>query len=221
VVFSQNHDQAGNRARGERLSALTGREQLKLAASAVLLSPYVPLLFMGEEYGELSPFLYFVSFGDRALADAVFEGRIGAFGARAAVPDPQAAETFLESKLAWERRREGGHANLCAFYKALIALRKKTPALSTCYREGMCIFCDERTLTVCFVRTCGGDAALCCLNFNSGPAEIHILLPGSRWKKLLDSAEAQWLGPGPDQLAGPDAVLPMQPFSAAVFSKER
>ena len=75
VVCLQNHDQVGNRARGERLASLVPPGALRLAAALLLLSPYVPLLFMGEEHGEANPFLYFVSHGDPALVEAVREGR--------------------------------------------------------------------------------------------------------------------------------------------------
>src|SRR5579862_790268 len=102
VVFSQNHDQVGNRALGERLSRLVSFEGQKLAAGVTLLSPFVPLLFMGEEYGETSPFQYFVSHGDKDLIEAVRRGRqeeFASFGWKTEVPDPQAESTFVNSKL--------------------------------------------------------------------------------------------------------------------------
>lgn len=98
VVFAQNHDQVGNRARGERLSTLVSFDGLKLAAGMVLLSPFVPLLFMGEEYGETAPFLYFTSHSDPTLVEAVRKGRLeefAAFGCEDEVPDPQDEATFL------------------------------------------------------------------------------------------------------------------------------
>src|SRR5262249_10339999 len=90
VVAIQNHDQIGHRAAGERLTTILSPEQLRLAAALVLLSPYVPLLFMGEEYGETNPFQYFISHGDESLAAAVRDGRraeLSSFAWAGDVPD--------------------------------------------------------------------------------------------------------------------------------------
>ncbi|HYL79755.1 MAG TPA: malto-oligosyltrehalose trehalohydrolase, partial [Candidatus Acidoferrum sp.] len=127
VVCGQNHDQVGNRARGDRLSRLVGFEALKLAAAAVLLSPYVPLLFMGEEYGERAPFLFFTDFGDPALRTAVGRGRqeeFAAFGWTGDVPDPQDEGSFIRSKLDWELRTQEPHCRLWEYYRALLHLRR-------------------------------------------------------------------------------------------------
>lgn len=133
VVFSQNHDQTGNRMLRERLSTLVSFESLKLASGIVLLSPYIPLFFMGEEYGEDAPFLYFVSHSDPALIEAVRQGRkkeFSEFKWQGEPPDPQSTETFLKSKISWNKRMGGNHKVLLDFYKHLITLRKTTPALS-------------------------------------------------------------------------------------------
>jgi maltooligosyltrehalose trehalohydrolase len=119
----QNHDQVGNRAAGERLAALVEPPALRLAAAILLLSPYVPLLFMGEEHGETAPFLYFVSHGDPELIAAVREGRrrgFAAFGWQGEVPDPQAEATFEASRPRWDRAEEGSGAALRALYRALL-----------------------------------------------------------------------------------------------------
>jgi maltooligosyltrehalose trehalohydrolase len=132
VVAIQNHDQTGNRARGERLAALVSRDALRLAAALLLLSPYVPLLFMGEEHGETNPFLYFVSHGDPALIEAVRKGRqeeFASFGWKGEVPDPQAEETFEASRPRWERAEAGEGARMLALYRELIRLRRTEPAL--------------------------------------------------------------------------------------------
>src|SRR6202790_1374279 len=102
VVCNQNHDQVGNRAAGERLTGLVSFEALKLAAGITLLSPFVPMLFMGEEYGEPAPFQYFTSHGDPELGEAVRRGRreeFAAFGWEGSVPDPQNEHTFSRSSL--------------------------------------------------------------------------------------------------------------------------
>ncbi len=125
VVCDQNHDQVGNRPLGERLSTLVPWDALAPISSLVLLGSALPLLFMGEEYGEQNPFLYFTSHGDPALAKAVSEGRRGEHisdvGDR--VPDPQAEETFRRSRLA--HRRDGRHGELRDHYRRLLALRRK------------------------------------------------------------------------------------------------
>ncbi|MCL5257567.1 MAG: malto-oligosyltrehalose trehalohydrolase, partial [Chloroflexi bacterium] len=121
VVCSQNHDQVGNRALSERLSSLVSFEALKLAACAVVLSPFVPLLFMGEEYGEPAPFLYFISHLDPQLVEAVRRGRRAEFAAfqwTGESPDPQAEETFQRAKLDYGLRGAGQHRILLNFCTA-------------------------------------------------------------------------------------------------------
>ncbi len=117
IVFNQNHDQIGNRALGERLSMLVSFEKLKLAAAVLLLSPYIPMLFMGEEYGDDTPFYYFVSHSDPALVEAVRKGRreeFKDFGFTSEPPDPQNEKTFNDSKIHWEKRTQGEHSHLIA-----------------------------------------------------------------------------------------------------------
>jgi maltooligosyltrehalose trehalohydrolase len=132
VVYTQNHDQVGNRAAGERLAALIPPAALRLAAALLLLSPYVPLLFMGEEYGERAPFLYFVSHSDERLVESVRAGRraeFESFGWTGEIPDPQAQATFERSRIDITVACEGEHAALRALYRALLAIRREEPAL--------------------------------------------------------------------------------------------
>jgi maltooligosyltrehalose trehalohydrolase len=119
VVFAANHDQIGNRALGDRLATRVDQRTLKLLAAAVLLSPSIPLVFMGEEYGETNPFQYFVSHSDPGLVDAVRKGRRGEFPSEQEPPDPQDPATFERSKL------DRQDSDLRAFYKEMIALRTK------------------------------------------------------------------------------------------------
>ena len=131
ITFLQNHDQVGNRARGDRLVTLVPPERLRLARAVMLLAPSVPMLFMGEEYGETAPFLYFCDFhGD--LARAVREGRRREFAAfpefaderaREAIPDPNAQDTFLSSKLDWSRAAQPEGRRVLDEHRALLALR--------------------------------------------------------------------------------------------------
>jgi len=128
VVFGQNHDQVGNRALGERLSTLVDLDSLKLTAGVTLLSPFVPLLFMGEEYGETRPFQYFTSHEDPHLIEAVRQGRrqeFSEFGWSGDLPDPQDEATFSRSTLDYDSRTADPHRSLWEFYHALIALRRK------------------------------------------------------------------------------------------------
>ena len=133
VVFSQNHDEVGNRVQSDRLSQRVSFEALKLAAGVVLLSPFIPLLFMGEEYGETAPFYYFVEHSDPNLAEAVRRGRreeFAAFAWQGEPPDPQDEATFLRSKLNHTLRHQEQHGRLWEFYKELIRLRNELPALA-------------------------------------------------------------------------------------------
>ncbi len=132
--YLQNHDQIGNRAQGERSGQLLSLEQSQLAAVLVLTAPFVPMLFQGEEWGASTPFLYFTQHEDLQLAQAVSRGRREEFAAfgwdPAAVPDPQAPETFLRSKLDWSEPGREPHATLLAWYRALVRLRRGIPSLT-------------------------------------------------------------------------------------------
>ena len=132
IVSSQNHDQIGNRPKAERIATLVGPDRQRLAAALVLLSPYVPLLFMGEDYGETSPFFYFVEHGDAALIDAVRAGRKQEFEALGTFDDqvdPQAEDTFARSRIDWAKRESADGAQMLATYRDLLALRREEPAL--------------------------------------------------------------------------------------------
>ena len=132
IVCAQNHDQVGNRPNGERLAALVTPERARLAAALVLLSPYLPLLFMGEEYGETAPFQYFVHHSDPELVDAVREGRkkeFAAIGNAEQQIDPQAEETFLRSRLNWRARETGNGQRLLSLHTDLLTLRREEPAM--------------------------------------------------------------------------------------------
>ncbi len=130
VVCIQNHDQIGNRAKGERLGRLVSRDLLKIAAALLMTSPFAPLIFQGEEWNASSPFQYFTDHKDPALAQAVREGRRKEFAhfvaAADEVPDPQAPETFQRSKLNWEERDRGEHAEMLAWYRNLIGFRRRS-----------------------------------------------------------------------------------------------
>jgi maltooligosyltrehalose trehalohydrolase len=133
VVCLQNHDQVGNRARGDRLPSLLGNPaKQRLASSLLLLSPYLPLIFMGEEYGEENPFPFFCSFGDPQLIEAVRQGRKQEFAelvGQGEVPDPQAEETFASARLSWSWPEGTVRAGLRRLYQDLLSARHQWPAL--------------------------------------------------------------------------------------------
>ena len=133
VVCIQNHDQVGNRASGDRLNTLlNSRAAHRLAASYFLLSPYVPLLFMGEEYGEENPFPFFCSFRDEELRRAVSEGRRREYSAHdreAVIPDPGAEETFKRARLSWSWPEGSERQGLRRLYRDLLSARREWPAL--------------------------------------------------------------------------------------------
>ncbi len=228
VVFSQNHDQVGNRMLGDRLSSLVSFEALKLAAGCVILSPYLPLLFMGEEYGETAPFLYFVSHSDPGLIEAVRKGRkeeFRAFGWEGEPPDPQDEGTFLASKLHWEERTKGSHGTLLRFYRQLIVLRTGTPALFELERERTDVrdCAAEKVLTILRMSADGTNSVCLLLNFGAGDVSFQTTLPEGQWEKILDSSDGMWDGPGavlPGMPGNGDAVA-MRGHSIAVYSAGR
>ncbi len=201
VVFSQNHDQVGNRVLGERLSNLdlVSFEALKIVAACVLLSPYIPLLFMGEEYGEDNPFLYFVSHSDKNLIEAVRKGRkeeFQAFKWDGEPPDPQSIETFLKSKIKWDKRYVGNHKVLCDFYMELIQLRRTIPAFMYPDKKCMDIFAAEGKRIFSVRRWNGGSEVYLFFNFDNVDIRFSIPPVKGAWKKFLDTSEEKWNGPG-------------------------
>ncbi len=150
--YLQTHDQVGNRARGERIGHLVSPGRQKAGAALVLTSPFVPMLFQGEEWAASSPFQYFTDHPDPTLAAAVREGRrreFAAFGWEPEeVPDPQDPATFLRSKLDWDERERGPHREMLAWYGDLIALRRATPALLDGRREAVEARVDEEAGTL-------------------------------------------------------------------------
>lgn len=225
VVFSQNHDQVGNRMLGERLSRLVNFESLKLVAGLVLLSPYIPLLFMGEEYGEDNPFYYFVSHEDTELIAAVRAGRkeeFREFLSRGEPPDPEAVSTFQASKLAWQKYENGSHALLLAFYRHLLRLRREISTLGTGDVRDWEAGCagDEGIL---WIRRHDAERELLVLfNMNERVRECRFPAEEGEWRKILDSAEETWGGSGSalDPEPGPKAAVIMEGRSCALYQRK-
>lgn len=199
-------------------------KDLKLAAGAVLLSPYIPLLFMGEEYGEEAPFLYFISHGDPDLIEAVRKGRKAEFKdfhATGEPPDAYSVETFKRCQLNWEQRTQGKHQILLKFYQKLIELRRQIPALRELNRKNIEVFSSDTNKLLWFRRWSDNSQIFCLMNFGEEIAHYQEKLPAGTWQKQLDSSETQWLGAGssiPEKL-NTDSTLILQPQSLVLYGK--
>jgi maltooligosyltrehalose trehalohydrolase len=185
VVCAQNHDQIGNRARGERLSMMLGVPQLKAIAALTVLSPFVPLLFQGEEWGAQTPFLYFTDHENAELGRLVAEGRSKEFNSfrwQGAVPNPQELETFTRSKLNWSELSEPPHAEIYDWYRRLIHLRRDGHGgAKAAGRAKAAVSVDAKAGYLRFVL---GDV-LCVFNFASAPQRLRT--PRGEWNLVLRS----------------------------------
>jgi maltooligosyltrehalose trehalohydrolase len=205
VVCSQNHDQVGNRARGDRLVVQAGIEPAKLAAGAVLVSPYLPLLFMGEEYGETAPFPYFTSHEGADLAEAVRRGRAEEFASfrwQGTPPDPQSEETFASARLRWDTREEPPHAGVLAWYRELLRLRRELPALGRPDPGSLETARGDDPPLVWLRRASGATEAIACLHFGADDQVLDVPFARAGLRVVLDSAEARFAGPGAGSLDG-------------------
>ncbi|PYP81031.1 MAG: malto-oligosyltrehalose trehalohydrolase [Gemmatimonadetes bacterium] len=226
IVCAQNHDQVGNRPLGERLASLVPAERQRLAAALVLLSPYIPLLFMGEEYGETAPFLYFIEHGDPALVEAVRAGRRREFEAlgqtAAAQIDPQSEETFARVKLDWDRRESPSGAQLLALYMDLLALRREEPTLkpgaSVVHVEGSTAWCTQlRSMPLqgdIFDAVRAQRTLWCAFNATGRPQDVPVPAEAPwGWRLRLSTDEPTYGGvglttaivPPADQVPAPDS----------------
>lgn len=147
LAYSQDHDQVGNRAKGERLTHLVGADRLRIAAAVLLLSPFVPMLFMGEEWAASTPFLYFTDHVDERLGRAVSDGRqreLERFGwPPGEIVDPQSSESFERSRLDWSELEREPHRTMLDWYRRLIALRRSVPELLDGHRDLVDVAYDE------------------------------------------------------------------------------
>jgi maltooligosyltrehalose trehalohydrolase len=227
VVYSQNHDQIGNRYNGERLATMVRWEELKLAAGAVLLSPFIPMLFMGEEYGEPAPFQYVVSHTDPELVEAVRQGRkqeFSAFAWQGEVPDPFSEDVFhqnvLNRRLA---RTEKRHQVLFAFHKELIHLRKNLPAIAEARRETVDAQALESEHVLHVSYRDNGDSVYVIFCFNDQGVAVQLEMDSGRWRKVFDSSAPEWEGQGskvPDSLWSEGKVhLELSPRSFIVLQR--
>ena len=218
VVFNQNHDQIGNRVGGERLCMLVDFERQKLAAAAILLAPYIPMLFMGEEYSDESPFFYFISHSDKELIKAVQEGRkeeFKDFKGEGEPADPQSEKTFMDSKIKWEKRKQGKHLKILKWHKKLIELRFTYPAFLNFNKSDLKVETIDQDGFVLYRNTEEKQQHVACL-FNLSEKEISYQPPSwmDKAKKILDSKDIRWLeqdmtiNPLPDLIEGQELMLP-------------
>jgi maltooligosyltrehalose trehalohydrolase len=205
VICIQNHDQVGNRAKGDRLSQVVSFEAVKLAAALMFAAPALPLLFMGEEYGETSPFQFFTSFLDPDLAKAVREGRTGEFQRFAwqgEVPDPGAPATFLRSRLNHSLAGAPRHRELREYYRRWLALRATHPALGTRHKQLARVELVEDGDVLLLTRRAPGGAAVQ-LVANLTAREQRLPDAGTGRSILIDTAEPRFGGRDSGRALGP------------------
>ena len=225
VVYAQNHDQVGNRARGDRLSTLVSPAMRRVVTALVLLSAYVPMLFMGDEYGETNPFLYFTSHGDAQLGEAVRKGRerdLARFRFTGDVPDPQAARTFERSRLAY--RDDGEHGTTLALHRALLRLRRAEPALRPGGADVRVAHDDAGWIGMELIPAARGREVAVLLNLSGAALDVPLADAGSDdWRLLLHTGDAAFGGGeaaprlAPDPSGGARVRLGAQ--TAAVFAR--
>ena len=191
VVAVQNHDQVGNRARGDRLSTLVKFPYLKAAAGLVLFSAYLPMIFMGEEYGEQRPFMFFTDYQDPELQKAVSRGRREEFKEFAweNVPDPQDESTFYDSKLTPKGQWDEHNQFLFKFYQDLIRLRTSHPVLNTLDKDNLKVETDPKAKLVKVTRR-NQELELTCL-INLGTSQVN---PGHHQGRLIFNSESELYG---------------------------
>jgi len=211
VVCLQNHDQVGNRAQGDRLSTIVPFAAAKMAAALLFATPALPLLFMGEEYGETSPFQFFTSFLDPALVEAVRHGRaaeFARFGWEGKIADPSEPATFLRSRLSHPLAGAPRHRELRDYYRQWLSLRRSHPALGALGKER----------TRCEVDAAGNVLTLS----RRGPAAAGVRLianltatpqpftpPSAEWRVLIDSEDTRYAGSG--------TVRPLVAYQAVLY----
>ncbi|CAN5380875.1 malto-oligosyltrehalose trehalohydrolase [soil metagenome] len=203
VAYLQNHDQIGNRATGDRMSATVSPGLLACGAAIVMCLPYTPMVFMGEEWAASTPWQFFASFPDAELANAVRTGRRREFGRHGwgelEVPDPMDPATFARSKLDWSELDEAPHARTLALYQHLIAIRKAHPELSDPNLDGFQVETAEDGSWLVLHR---GNFRLAC-NFSSSTVAISL---GAEPSRIL-------LTSGHDQIDGAELDLPPESFA--------
>jgi maltooligosyltrehalose trehalohydrolase len=228
VIFNQNHDQIANAAAGKRLSELVDLERQKLASMILMCAPNLPLLFMGEEYGASTPFDYFTSFMDQALAAAVSRGRrreYEPFFRDRPFPDPQAVETFESARLDWNETAISPHRELLDFHRMLTSLRASTPCLSNCRKDLTRVeFSEEqRWITIERGDPSGAKAFVCC-NLAGEDRDIPVPSDAPGAREMLFSGAQRFGGMAtatlpPEVLGSQHRRISLPRFSATLYLK--
>jgi maltooligosyltrehalose trehalohydrolase len=231
IVFTQNHDQVGNRLPSERIACYLPFDALKLWIGLAALSPYLPMIFMGEEYAEPALFNFFTDFEGQELIDAINQGRKSQFGlgADADFPPPQAAATFEASRLNHTLKTGGKHRVMLEFHRTLFRLRREVPAMAALSKERMEVIGYEDELVLFWRRWQGENTVVAAYNLGAKPARAKLPIPTGRWHCLIDSAEPRWHADSADPLAAGEPVtfestgehsLDLAPYAFRVFSNE-
>ncbi|WP_419707572.1 malto-oligosyltrehalose trehalohydrolase [Promicromonospora sp. NFX87] len=204
VVCSQNHDQVGNRALGDRPSRVLAPGALAVSAAVVLLGPFTPMLFMGEEWGATTPFQYFSDHEEPELAEAISRGRAREFGghgwaelygADVVVPDPQARETFEASRLDWAEPRSDGGRRMLDLYRALVRLRHTEPAIASGDRRATTVRVEQGAIVLTRGAVDGGSRIDVVLALEEGPVSVVVEHDGEPPSIALDSAAVLGMDP--------------------------
>jgi maltooligosyltrehalose trehalohydrolase len=210
VVYQQNHDQVGNTSQGVRVASLLGLDKAKLGAAVLACAPNLPLLFMGEEFGALTPFAYFVSHSDRELNEAVRQGRAAEhalFIRPEGFLDPVALATFEQCKLDWSCLPAAPHAQMLRLYRDLFALRARHPSLSNCDKSRTRSHVNEEQRWLVLERAAdGGEMALCLFNFSDRPRHLALPEVHGHFRLAFDTSVARYGGAG----AGVQTAIPAQ-----------
>jgi len=223
VTYAQSHDRVGNRPRGERLTALVDPRAARLAQFLLVVGPGTPLFFMGEEYGERSPFFYFTSFENPELGARVAQARQDQFQSEAWVgqaPDPQESGTFERSKIDRSRREQPGHRELARLTHDLLQWRARLPALRDSRRANVSVDVDERKRLLCLRREAEGDRdqVLAMCSFSLEPEVWSGYIPEGRWQLILDAQEEPYRSGDPaDVVRGGFVELSLPPYAARLY----
>ncbi len=230
VICLQNHDQIANAFQGKRMASLLDLEQQKLATAILFFSPFIPLIFMGQEWGEVNPFLYFTSHTDPELAQAVTKGyqkEYASFQGNETSIDPQDPKTFEKCKLNWGSLNITPHQEILHFYKDMIKLRKNTPCLSNCRKDLSSVYIDENKKWLIITREVHNEKAILICNMSNHSQSINYMFPQGKWNLLIDSAHIIYGGDDSDSTNlesldlsdAKEISLRRSPFSACIFHK--
>ncbi len=226
IICCQNHDQIGNRPGGNRLSTLVPDAALKVAAASVLLAPNIPLIFMGEEYGETAPFLYFVDHGDSHLRAAVRDGRqteYKDFGWSETGQDPNTTDVFEHSRIHPGFQADSRQQAILHWYRRLIGLRKQIPALGASKGDMFHLWTFPEQVLIMHRWATEGPQAMVVLGFNPAPTKIDICAPEGTWTRTLDASAEESGVTGqtnmPEELtiAAKSPSTPIPSFTATVY----